>query len=76
MITVPISEFRSRMPEFIKKIEHGIKIALTSHGKVVAEITSPSDQKEEMRKRLEYLRKHVRLGDVVSPTGEKWKAQD
>ena len=76
MLTVPISEFRSRIPFFLKKIEKGIKIALTSHGKVIAEITPPSEEKSDLQQRLEYARAHSWVGDVVSPTGEKWEAQD
>ncbi|MEP7234475.1 MAG: type II toxin-antitoxin system prevent-host-death family antitoxin [Ignavibacteriota bacterium] len=74
MITVPISEFRSKIPFFIKKIEHGVKVALTSHGKVVAELTPPTGLNNDMQKRLEYLRSHSKVGDVLSPSGE-WEAQ-
>lgn len=73
MITISVSEFRSNMPAFLEKIKQGMKLALTSHGKVVAEINPPSNRQMEARKRLEKIAKDSWVGDVVSPLYEDWK---
>ncbi len=75
MITVPTSEFRANMPAFLEKVKKGAKVSLTSHGKVVAMINPPSES-DELRHRLERLRKGAWVGDILNPLGPKWEAQD
>jgi antitoxin (DNA-binding transcriptional repressor) of toxin-antitoxin stability system len=73
MLTISVSEFRANMPAFIEKVKQGMKLALTSHGKVVAEINPPSDRQMAARKRLDEIAKASWVGDVVSPLNEDWK---
>lgn len=76
MITVPISEFRAKMPIFLAKVKRGVKVSLTSHGKVVATLTPPPQKKTELDERLENLRRGAWIGDLLSPISDKWEAQD
>lgn len=76
MITIPISEFRANMPAFLKKVQNGVRIMITSHGKEVARMEPPTDEKEALWQAVLEMRKHAKIGDILSPTGEKWEAQD
>lgn len=76
MTSITISEFRSNILAFVEKIQRGKKIALTSHGETVAEIGPSTPKPEDIQKRLEYLRKHSRVGDIMKPMGKQWEAQD
>ena len=73
MLSIPISEFRSKMPALIKKLKRGEKIALTSHGKVIAHVTPPSGEQEAARERLRRIMKAAWIGDITSPTNADWK---
>lgn len=75
MISIPVSEFRANMPAFIKKLQRGEKIVLTSHGRVVAHVTPPTEEQEEARNRLRKIMKTAWIGDVVSPINADWKVQ-
>lgn len=76
MYTIPISELRNNLPEFLKKVERGEKIIVTSHGKEIAMLVPIENKIVQARERLQALRSKAKIGDVVSPTGAEWKAQE
>ena len=75
METVAVSEFRANLVSFLKKVENGATITLTSRGHEVAKIIPPENKVENARKALEELQKTSVLKDVLSPIGDMWEAQ-
>jgi prevent-host-death family protein len=67
MIQVNITDLRQHLPAYLKRVEAGEEIRITSRGRVVARIQPEQDPAEEARLWLENLRGGVVLGDVVSP---------
>lgn len=75
MIQVNITELRQHLPAYLKRVEAGEEIRITSRGRVVARIQPVQDPAEEARLWLENLRGSVVLGDVVSPLEDmEWTA--
>ena len=74
MEKVAVSEFRANLLVFLKRVERGEGITLTSRGREVARIMPPENKREEARAALEELRKTAVVGDVVSPVEEEWEA--
>jgi prevent-host-death family protein len=74
MERVAVSEFRANLLVFLKRVERGEGITLTSRGREVARIIPPENKREEAKAALEELRKTAIVGDVLSPVGEDWEA--
>ena len=49
-------------------------ICVKGDGKVVARIVPDHDEEEAARRRLLSLRRKIEIGDLISPTGERWDA--
>jgi prevent-host-death family protein len=67
MIQVSVTELRQHLPAYLKRVEAGEEIRITSRGRVVARIQPEQDPAEEARLWLENLRGSVALADVVRP---------
>ena len=76
MHEINITELRSHLPKYIGRVKKGEQILVTSRGKVVASIVPAQDVRTSARKRLAELRECCRVGDVVSPTGAEWEADN
>ena len=74
MIMIPVSRLRENLVSFLKKVEAGEEIVITSYGRKIAKITSLEDEKKEDLNILKQLRKTAVIKDVMSPLKEKWKA--
>lgn len=74
MEKVAVSEFRANLLGFLKKVERGEAITLTSRGREVARIIPPENKRKVSREALQALRKTACVGDVVSPLEEQWEA--
>ena len=74
MKSISISELRANLMNTIKEIKKGKTIIITSHGKPVAQINPLPDRRKEAIAKLNALRKTIKIGDIVSPTGETWEA--
>jgi prevent-host-death family protein len=74
MEDVKLTELRGKLPEYLKQVAKGRELRITSRGKVVARLLPPEDPVQAARSRLKALRKAARVGDVMSPTGERWQA--
>ncbi len=72
--TLSITELRANLKSAMEEIKKGKTIIITSRGKAVAQLILPPDRRKEAIARLESLRKTAIIGDIVSPTGEKWEA--
>lgn len=74
MSSVNVTELRSRLPDYLKKVRAGEEISVTSRGKVIARLIPEHDESEAARGRLAAIRKTSFVGDVVSPVGDAWEA--
>lgn len=72
---VNVTELRQNLPSYLAEAGKGREIEVTSHGKVIARIVAGGIPGQEARERLLAARKHCMIGDIVSPTGEKWDAE-
>ena len=59
MIQVSVTDLRQHLPTYLKRVEAGEEIRITSRGRVVARIQPEQDLAEEARLWLESLRDNV-----------------
>jgi len=74
MVQVAISEFRGHLNKYLKAVQHGETLVLTSRNREIAKITAPDNKRTSAKQILGELRKTAQVGDVLSSTGENWKA--
>ena len=74
METVGVSKFRENLMMFLKKVQNGETVTITSRGHEVARLVPPESEIEEARKTLQKLGKTAVIGDILSPIGEEWEA--
>ena len=72
---VNVTELRQNLPAYLAEVGKGREIEVTSRGRVIARIVAGGNPGQEARERLLAARKDGKVGDVVSPTGEKWDAE-
>ena len=75
MSEVNVTELRQNLPEYLAEVRKGKEVKVTVHGKVIARIVPEVDAKDAARRRLAALRAKCRVGDVISPAGERWDAE-
>ena len=73
MEKVAVSKFRANLVGFLKRVEKGEIIALTSRGHEVAKIVPPGDKVKEAKKALKKLQKTAVIGDIISPIDDEWE---
>ena len=73
MEKVAVSEFRANLLGFLKRVEKGEVIALTSRGHEVAKILPPDNKAKNARNALKKLQKTAVIGDVLSPIENNWE---
>ena len=74
MKTVSISELRANLLKYLKSVQQGERINVTSKGRPLATLSPPLDQHHAARTRLRKLAKTAAIHDVISPTGDSWDA--
>ncbi|MEB3258270.1 MAG: type II toxin-antitoxin system prevent-host-death family antitoxin, partial [Cyanobacteriota bacterium] len=75
MTRVSVSDLRQHLPAYLKRVQAGEELQVTSRGRVIARIEPERDPSEEARAWLEGLRGKVVLTDVVAPfTDVTWSA--
>ena len=67
MEKVGVSRFRENLLKFIKRVERGETITITSRGQEVALLVPPDERMKAARKSLDELREQAIVGDIVSP---------
>ena len=75
MDEVKLTELRQNLPAYLKQVEKGRELRITSRGKPVARLLPAESAVEAARARLKTLRKTAHVGDVIAPTGERWRAE-
>ena len=75
MSEVKITELRQNLPGYLAEVRKGRELKITVRGKVIARIVPERGVKNAARQRLVALRAKCKVGDVVTPTGERWTAE-
>jgi prevent-host-death family protein len=75
MSEVNVTELRQNLPGYLAEVRKGKELKVTVRGKVIARIVPEQGVKNAARQRLAALRAKCRVGDVVTPTGERWTAE-
>ncbi len=73
MKTVAVSEFKANLMKFLREIQDGTNINITSRGKVVVTVIPPELQRIKARERLKIIAKTAEINDVVSPIDVEWQ---
>jgi len=73
MERIAVSEFRANLLGFLKRVEKGEVITLTSRGSEVAQVIPPDNKMLDARKSLKHLRKTAIIRDVLSSLEDDWK---
>ena len=76
MKQVSISEFRSNLLKYLKNVQLGEEIIVTSKGTPLATLTPPVSQHNTARAKLRKLAKTATINDVLSPPGDSWDAME
>ncbi len=74
MERVGISTLRENLAIFLKKVQKGAVITITSRGHDMARLVPVEDKSVKSRKRLRKLGKNALIGDIISPIDEEWEA--
>ena len=74
MKNVSISEFRANLLTYLKQVQQGEQINVTSKGDVLATLCSPVSQQESAGIQLKKLAETAKIHDVVSPGEDSWDA--
>lgn len=72
MIQVNISEFRSNLLKYLKNVQLGEQINVTSKGTLLATVVPPVNQRDAAKAELSKLAKTAVIHDVVSPVETDW----
>jgi hypothetical protein len=62
--------------KYVSRTRPSESIEVIVRGNVIARVTLEVDRAVAARKRLKALRAKARVGDVLSPSGERWNAVD
>ena len=75
MPEINVTELRKRLPYYLKQVEQGTELRVTSRGRVIARIIPEKDEVEAARNRLMKLRGTVIKGDIIGPVKDTdWTA--
>ena len=74
MEKVCISTLRENLSIFLKKVQKGEVITITSRGHEMARLVPAEDKREKSREILRELGKSAVIGDILSPIDEEWEA--
>ena len=74
METVAVSNFREKIMKFLKEVENGSSIKITSRGKIVAQLVPPDFTSKKAKQKLIEIGRNAKMGDLVSPIDEEWSA--
>ena len=74
MEKIGISTLRENLSIFLKKVQKGQVITITSRGHEMARLVPAEDRRKKSREILRKLGKNAFIGDILSPIHEEWKA--
>ena len=67
MTRVSVSRLRQHLPAYLKRVQQGEAIQITSRGRVIARLEAEQDPAEQARQWLDGLQGRVTLVDVLAP---------
>lgn len=73
-MNVTITEFRANLLKYLKIVQYGEQVNVTSKGTPLATLTAPTTQQDSAKTKLRLLAKTAIINDVVSPVHESWNA--
>ncbi len=76
MIAINVTRFRRQLPSYLRQVQQGEEVVVTSRGVPIARVIPALDARASASAALADLRGRCRLGDVVSPIQERWDALD
>ena len=71
---VTVSDLRQHLPAYLRRVQSGEALTITSHGRVIARLIPDQDPRHAAKARLASLRAAATVGDVVSPVATEWEA--
>ena len=74
MKQVTISEFRANLLTYLKIVQHGEHMNITSKGLLLATLSPPVNQKAAARAKLKKLAKTAVINDVITALEDNWTA--
>ncbi|MBW2603431.1 MAG: type II toxin-antitoxin system prevent-host-death family antitoxin [Deltaproteobacteria bacterium] len=74
MEKVGVSTLRENLSIFLKKVQKGDIITITSRGRDMARLVPVEDNTVKSREILRELGKNALIGDIISPIDEEWEA--
>ena len=74
MEKVGVSTLRENLSVFLKKVQKGEIITITSRGRDMARLVPVEDRTAKSREILRELGKNALIGDIISPIDENWEA--
>ncbi len=74
MEKVGVSILREKLSIFLKKVQEGQVITITSRGHEIARFVPMEDMTAKSREVLRELGKNAFIGDILSPINEEWEA--
>jgi prevent-host-death family protein len=75
-MNVNITELRQNLPTYLKRVQKGERIKVTSHGKIIAELVPPTATEDEAAHARKMLRDSiVWIDDSLEPADpvEDWE---
>ena len=72
MKQVTISEFRANLLKYLKTVQRGEQLNITSKGSLLATLIPPVSQKKAAREKLKKLAKKAVIHDVITPIDDTW----
>ncbi len=74
MQQVKVTELRNHLPYYLKQVQKGTELVVTSHGKNIARLVPEISAKKKAQNRLLELRGTMIKGDILEPVGVEWNA--
>jgi len=74
MKEIKVTELRAHLPDYLRRVQRGESILVTSRGEAVARLVPVASVPEQAREQLEALRERARIGDVVGSVDAQWSA--
>ena len=66
METVGVSQFRENLLKFLRQVERGEKLTITSRGRALARVVPMDEDMKSARSSLRKLGDEAHIGDVIS----------
>ena len=76
MTMINVTELRQNIHKYLELARQGEEVAISSRGQPVARLVPPVESEDGVFQKLRELREHAVIGDVISPLGEPWEAND